>query len=334
MLLKELCECSGAPGDEQEVRQRIIDELIDMGYSYQVDSIGNVIVHHDGERPASKLLWVAHMDEPAIMIYDITEDGFLRFKTIGSIGVPRQLSGRTVCIGREVKGVVGFAPYHMMKISQECKNASATHQHIDIGVSSREEALQKVRIGDYAVFDSPFLNFGDDKYKGKAMKSRVGCYALLELLRDPPKMSFDVAFTTMYEVGLRGIEVAVYTQEPDFVISVGTVASADCPGSVWGEGCVELGQGVCISQMDAGIAYSRDLVNKLCDMAEAAGIHHRPILFNEEVALAGAATLCSTGAVPISLLVPCRHPSSAAGVVNKSDLADTIAMMRLIAEHT
>ena len=106
MLLKELCECSGAPGDEQEVRQRIIDELINMGYSYQVDSIGNVIVHHDGERPASKLLWVAHMDEPAIMLYDITEDGFLRFAYLDAcrFGLVRRkndfvATSMTFCLG-------------------------------------------------------------------------------------------------------------------------------------------------------------------------------------------------------------------------------------------
>ena len=206
MLLKKLCECSGAPGGEQEVRQAITAELESIGCPYEVDNIGNVIAHHPGAAGKTRLLFTAHMDEPALMIYDVTEDGFLRFKAVGTNVLPRQLAGRTVRIGRDVTGVVGFAPYHMMKITPEQKRISASHQHIDIGAPNRARALERVRIGDYAVVDSPFVEMGEC-CKGKAMDSRLGCSALLELLRRNTDRAFDVAFTTMYEVGQRGMEV-------------------------------------------------------------------------------------------------------------------------------
>ena len=196
MLLKKLCECSGAPGGEQEVRQAITAELESIGCPYEVDNIGNVIAHHPGAAGKTRLLFTAHMDEPALMIYDVTEEGFLRFKAVGTNVLPRQLAGRTVRIGRDVTGVVGFAPYHMMKITPEQKQISASHQHIDIGAPNRARALERIHIGDYAVVDSPFVEMGEC-CKGKAMDSRLGCSALLELLRRNTDRAFDVAFTTM-----------------------------------------------------------------------------------------------------------------------------------------
>lgn len=59
MLLKELCECNGAPGGENEVRQRIIAELASMDCTYEVDNIGNVIAHHKGDLGTSRLLFIS-----------------------------------------------------------------------------------------------------------------------------------------------------------------------------------------------------------------------------------------------------------------------------------
>ena len=46
--------------------------------------------------------------------------------------------------------------------------------YIDIGAVSREEAGQAVSLGDYAVFDSKYVEFGEDKVKAKALDDRAG----------------------------------------------------------------------------------------------------------------------------------------------------------------
>lgn len=333
MLLKKLCECSGAPGGEQEVRQAITAELESIGCPYEVDNIGNVIAHHPGAAGKTRLLFTAHMDEPALMIYDVTEEGFLRFKAVGTNVLPRQLAGRTVRIGRDVTGVVGFAPYHMMKITPEQKQISASHQHIDIGAPNRARALERIHIGDYAVVDSPFVEMGEC-CKGKAMDSRLGCSALLELLRRNTDRAFDVAFTTMYEVGQRGMEVAAYTQQPDLVVSVGAVPAADVPGSLEGEGRVELGQGVCLALADAGFAYHRPTVEAWSRRAQEAGIPHRVLPYASAAAPAGYAALCRTGAAALSLLIPCRTPYAPAGVMRTRDWNAAEEMLALIVKNS
>ena len=59
-------------------------------------------------------------------------------------------------------GVVGFAHYHMMKITDEQKRRSAENQHIDIAAESKERALERIQLGDYAVVDSPFVEMREN----------------------------------------------------------------------------------------------------------------------------------------------------------------------------
>ena len=42
MLLKALCECSGAPGGEKEVRQYIAAELERIGCPYEIDRLPEI----------------------------------------------------------------------------------------------------------------------------------------------------------------------------------------------------------------------------------------------------------------------------------------------------
>ena len=171
MLLKALCECSGAPGGEKEVRQYIAAELERIGCPYEIDNLGNVIAHHPGKAGEQKVLFAAHMDEPALMIYDVTERGFLRFKAVGTRVIPRQLSGRTVRVGENVMGVVGFAPYHMMRITDEQKRRSAENQHIDIAAESKERALERAAVVLQNMVNAAVIA---PEQKAKALKMPIG----------------------------------------------------------------------------------------------------------------------------------------------------------------
>lgn len=330
MLLKELCEYSGVSGGECAIRRRIVLALEEMGSPYQIDRLGNVVAHNPGKAGALRLLLAARMDEPGLMIYDITEEGFLRFKTIGDVR-PRHLAGRTVRIGKkDVMGVVGFAPYHMMRITQEQKMQSASHQHIDIGADTGKDAAERVGIGDFAVVDSGFCVMGN-KYKGRAIGGRAGCWALLALLRSKPEWEFDVVFTTMYEVGQRGMEAAAFSLRPQFVVSVDGIQAEDLPGSPGGEERVELGQGVCIPLIDAGFAYPREVCQRWAEKAQVSDIPCRLVQYAPSAAQAGFAALVGGGATALSLLIPCRGMDTPAGILAGEDLQAMERMLALIA---
>ena len=67
---------------------------------YEVDALGNLLVHKKGaQRAKKKVMLAAHMDEVALIVTYITEDGYLKFSPVGGID-PRVLFGRGVFVGR------------------------------------------------------------------------------------------------------------------------------------------------------------------------------------------------------------------------------------------
>ena len=103
-LLKRLCETDGASGNEERIRDIIISE-IDGFCDWRIDNLGNIIAFKKGKKkPQSKLLIDAHMDEVGVIISAVTNDGFLRFKTVGGMNISA-LMFRNVLINGCLLGV-------------------------------------------------------------------------------------------------------------------------------------------------------------------------------------------------------------------------------------
>ena len=57
----------------------------------------------------------ARMDEVALIVTYITEDGYLKFSPVGGID-PRVLFGRGVFVGeKQLPGVIGSMPVHLLE---------------------------------------------------------------------------------------------------------------------------------------------------------------------------------------------------------------------------
>ena len=95
MLLKELTNLSGVSGNENEVRDFIISAIKPYANEIAVDSIGNVIALKKGDS-CKKIMLTAHMDEVGFIISEITDDGYLKFKTVGGIDTRTILAKRLV----------------------------------------------------------------------------------------------------------------------------------------------------------------------------------------------------------------------------------------------
>ena len=80
-LLKELTELRGMSGYEKDVRVYIENELKELNVEIQKDKIGSIAGISKGNGP--KILVAGHMDEIGLMITSITEDGYLKFNTVG-----------------------------------------------------------------------------------------------------------------------------------------------------------------------------------------------------------------------------------------------------------
>lgn len=120
---------------------------------------------------------------------------------------------------------------------------------IDIGASSREEALEwGVLPGDMIVPHFEFTVMNNEKFLlAKAWDNRIGCAIAIDVLRnlqntDHPNIVYGVG-TVQEEVGLRGAKTAAHTIQPDIAFGVDVGIAGDTPGISEKEAQSKMGKG-------------------------------------------------------------------------------------------
>ena len=137
-MLNELCNLNGISGREHAVRDYIISHL-PSDAEYRIDPLGSLIVYKKGKaEPKNKVMLDAHMDEVGFIITYITDDGYLKFTTVGGID-ERVIFGRAVKVGKElIPGVIGGKAIHQTTSEERGKLPSVEDMYIDIGASLKK----------------------------------------------------------------------------------------------------------------------------------------------------------------------------------------------------
>ncbi len=318
-LLQKLCETNGVSGREDAVRKLILTEIKEH-CDCRVDPLGNILAFKQGKhRPAMTVMLDAHMDEVGLIITSVTENGFLKFRTVGGIQTETLLF-RRVMVG-SIPGVISGKPIHLLGSEEQKKLPKPESLYIDIGVASKEEALALVHVGDTAVITGDFIQMGDT-VKAKALDDRVGCAILISLLRSQAEYDFHAVFSVQEEIGLRGAKVAAYTVNPQAAILLETTTAADIAGVEPENRVCSLGAGPVISFMDRATVYDRAFYNA----AFSAGIPCQPKAAATGGNNAGSVHLSRGGVRTIAVSVPCRYIHSPSCVCKISDIENTYRM--------
>jgi putative aminopeptidase FrvX len=332
--LRQLSEAMGVSGDESAVRKIVLEAIAGHVDEVRTDTLGNILAVKKGtaDRPARVML-AAHMDEVGLMIVGLESDGTLRFEAVGGVD-DRVLLGQPVIVGHDrLPGIIGAKPVHVLTEAEEKQVVKIDAMRIDIGVSSREAAASKVRLGDRATFATKFAWAGDT-VRGKALDDRTGCTALIEILRGKP-FPFDLwaAFTVQEEIGLRGARVAAYAADPlvAFVLE-GTVCD-DMPKEDDVSPTTELGKGPALSLMDRGAIADRRLADHLVNTAQALGIPYQVKQPGVGATDAGSIHLARAGVPSVALAVPCRYIHAPAALMNLADFRNEITLLRAALER-
>ncbi len=323
-LLKQLCTLDGVSGNENAVRDFVLSQISPY-CEVKVDVNGNIIAQKQGENHTDKKIMVdAHLDEVGLIITDITSDGFLRFATVGGI-MDSVLISRRVKIGGNI-GVIGTKPIHLAKGEKDIP--AAENMYIDIGVSSKQEAETKVKVGDYAAFLTDFDMMGEHTFTAKAIDDRAGVAVLIKLLQKESKYSFTATFTVGEEVGLRGAKTAAYTVSPDFALCLEATTASDIAGVSDNKTVCKLGDGVAVSFMDNATVYDR----KLYELAINSGIKCQTKSMVAGGNNSGAIHLTKSGVRTVALSLPCRYIHSPASVANVNDFYDQLKLAQYMIE--
>ena len=121
-LLEDLCRARGISGQEAAVRELIMDQVKPYADQITLDNLGNLLVFKQGaERPKTKLMLSAHMDEVGFIVTHVTENGFLKVAPVGGID-KRVVPGKRVLVGDQgIPGVIGIQPIHLSKSEEREK---------------------------------------------------------------------------------------------------------------------------------------------------------------------------------------------------------------------
>ena len=316
-ILENLCNTDGVSGREDAVRDYIIEMVRPYADKIQVDSMGNLYVSKNGTAPCKKIMLCAHMDEVGMIVASITDEGYIKFKTVGGIDESVLVAKRVRIGENKVLGVTGIKAVHLLPKEKRKEKVNYEDMYIDIGALSKDDALKKVKIGDPVYFETKAEKLGD-LIKGKAVDDRSGCYVLMELLKENYKNDVCFVFTVQEEVGLRGAGVAARFVKPDECIVVDCTTCLDMIGKDDFKVSTHMGEGVAITIVDSATFVSKTFREELTRYSEK--YQYKNVSFGGNDAGAVHINNIKTAA----LSVPGRYIHSQAGVVSPEDIDSLI----------
>jgi len=81
-MMKELTEAPGVSGFEEPVR-RVMRRYLEPFSDILTDNLGSIVGRKAGEEGGPKIVLAGHMDEIGFMVTRITDEGYIKFQTIG-----------------------------------------------------------------------------------------------------------------------------------------------------------------------------------------------------------------------------------------------------------
>ena len=326
-LLEKLCQAFGPTSCEYEVADIICAELEGKYDEHTVDFIGDHIFRIKGKTD-KKLMLSAHMDEVGFMISSVDEHGYLYFQTVGGFDV-KVLCGRKLFVGdygkEKISGLIASKAIHQQSAEERGRATPVDKMYIDIGALSKEDAEKYVSVGDYAVFDSDFIKFGDGMIKAKAVDDRLGCAVLCDVInyiyenKITPDFDLYFCFTVREEVGRSGAVVTANRIVPDMALVLESTAVADIAGTPDHKRVAKTGGGAAISYMDNGTSYLPEMTEFAMNLGKK---HDIPVQLKQYVSGgndAGHIHKASGGVKVIAASCPTRYIHSASCVFNEKD---------------
>ncbi|MBN2682529.1 MAG: M42 family metallopeptidase [Bacteroidales bacterium] len=330
-LLKKISETPGAPGFEQKIRELIVKEVNPLIDELHFDNLGNVYAIKRGLQN-KKVMVAAHMDEIGFIVNHIDDNGFLRFHPLGGFD-PKTLTAQRVMVHgkKDLIGVMGSKPIHVMKAEERKKTTEIADFFIDLGMK-KEEVDKYIEPGNPVTRERECIVMGDC-VNGKSLDNRISVYILIEVLKaiakTKPPYDIYAVFTVQEEVGIRGAQVAAQEIQPDFGFAIDTTIAFDVPGSVPHETVTKLGEGAAIKIMDSATICDYRMVAFMKKIAAEKKIKWQPeILPAGGTDTAYVQRMTKGGSIAGAVSVPTRHIHQVIESVHKEDIDSCINLMK------
>ncbi|MCF7925255.1 MAG: M42 family metallopeptidase [Candidatus Izimaplasma sp.] len=331
-ILKEMSMLKGIPGNERHVKN-YMKEKMDGLATVSFDNLGSIIGEKVGDEKGPKIMVAGHMDEVGFLVTTITDEGYIKFTAAGGWWSQVMLAQQfiiTTKSGKEIRGVVGAKPPHILSPEDRKKPVDMKDMFLDIGVEDKDEADKLgIHPGDMI---TPYIEVTEMINKnfllGKAWDNRVGCAAAIEVLtnlqKEQHKNAYYAVGTVQEEVGLRGAKTSAHKIKPDIGIALDTTIAFDFPK---GSKNTQLGKGVGIMFKDSSMVGHKGLRDFVVDLCEELDIPYQLTYLERGGTDGGAMHMNAEGAPTVALCVPVRYLHSHTSIMHKKDYDAMVSLV-------
>jgi tetrahedral aminopeptidase len=326
--LLKVASPSGFEGKAQAITREYLWGTCD---DISSDVNGNLIAFKRGSSEV-KVMIVGHADEIGFMVNYIDENGYVYVKPLGGFDV-NLLPGLRLDIhhqGKIVRGIIGKNAPHMSRGDSDAPKLKMEDIWIDIGAKDKDDALNKVSIGDTITYSSQIEELGNNNIVSKATDNKVGVYIAAAVMKALAKTELKANLFAVASVGeettMKGASTSSYKIKPDIAIAVDVTFTSDVPGADKRKfGDVRLGQGPTLALgplVHPGVnAHLQELAKK----------HKIPLQI--EISPRGTGTDADAihaqrgGVATAVLSIPNRYMHSPNEIVNLNDLDNAVKLL-------
>lgn len=299
------------------------------------DAYGSATARIETNSDVMTVMLEAHVDEIGMVVQHISDDGFVTLNKLGGSDSTIARAKRVYIHNKRgrVTGVVGNTAIHL----QDSKNGGGKQPvwkdiYVDIGVSSKEEALELVQIGDPVTYTDEVEYLNDEIITARALDNRIGGFVIAQTMKNLYKNRKDLQVNVIAlnsvqeEVGGFGARMMSYRHMPDVALVTDVTHATDTPGINKKEhGAVVLGEGPTVQHGGANHPKLVELIEKVAS--------------EKEIAIQHEATSVRTGTdtdsifwqrtgIPSALLsVPLRYMHSPVETASMNDVEKLIELM-------
>ncbi|MDX1641841.1 MAG: M42 family peptidase, partial [Balneolaceae bacterium] len=238
-FLEKLIITPSPTGYESEGQKVWKDFISSYSDNVESDAYGSAAAKLLINADVPTIMLEAHADEIGMVIQHISDDGFVTLNKLGGSDSTIARAKRVVIHSRKgrVTGVVGNTAIHL----QEKKNGGGKQPawkdiYVDIGVSSKEEALEMIQIGDPVTYDAELEYLNDDIVTGRALDNRIGGFVIAHVLKELQNRKKDLKVNVIAlnsvqeEVGGFGARMMSFRHMPDAALVTDVTHATDTPG--------------------------------------------------------------------------------------------------------
>jgi len=313
-----------------------IDYVKDFVHEIKTDFYGNAYAYYNKYNENKKTVLIdAHADEIGFIVFDITDDGFIKIARLGGSDILTTPAARVdIWINKDksIPGIFGHPAIHI----QDKYEVKIEKVFIDVGVSSREEVEKMgIEIGTPITMNDGYFKM-DNYYCGRSLDDKIGGFitsqVLSKLKSEKKELNFNLVIVNAVqeEVGLYGAKMASTLIKPDIAIAIDVTHDTTSPAYdrnkqghiVAGEGCVLM----------SAPAIQRNLLKILKDTANSHNIKYQMTTSGRGTGTNADSYAYPSGTPTALIKMGMRYMHTTVETVHKEDVQSAIDLLYTVIE--